>query len=73
MGCYVATGVFMYIEYRTQVHQMDIDGTSDDEPFACDIVDIVESNGFTLENLDIWFDQLQGFWRFNGDIKELDI
>ena len=52
---------------------MDIDGTSDDEPFACDIVDIVESNGFTLENLDIWFDQLQGFWRFNGDIKELDI
>ncbi len=59
----------MEIEYKAQSHEMIIEGTSNIEPFACDIADAVKDEGYELHNLEIWFDALQNIWKFHGDIK----
>ena len=56
----------MECEYRDR--EMWLEGTSDKKPFESDIIEHAKAKGFYLENIKIWFDTFQSFWRFNADL-----
>lgn len=56
-------------EIRDQQHLMDAEGTSDVEPKSEDIKMLLLSENWECSNIDIWFDNMQGFWRWNCDIS----
>ena len=55
-------------EILDQKHQMYAEGTSDIKPTAKDIELFLKHEGWDIYNLDIFFDSMQGFWRWNCDI-----
>ena len=60
------------VEYRSQKHEMWVEGTADEKPTHDAIINHAKSKGYSVINIGIWHDDLQGFWRFNGDIKPLN-
>jgi len=44
------------------------EGTSDEEPWKEDIISFFRTQGFDIREgtLSIFFDKMQGFWRFSG-------
>lgn len=58
-------------EILDQPHQMCAEGTDDEKPKIEDIEVILKNEGWGVFNVDIWFDTMQGFWRWNCDILKL--
>lgn len=58
----------LFVEFRTQSHLMDMDGTSDTKPTIEEIQEYGLKEGWEITNINIIFDTMMGFWRFNGDI-----
>ncbi len=56
-------------EIRSHQHLMDAEGTSDIKPKAEDIKALLLSENWESSNIEIWFDNMQGFWRWNCDIS----
>lgn len=59
------------IEYRTQKHEMLVDGTSDEKPDVEEILDHAMGRGFNVTEIEIFMDEMQGFWRFSGKLTML--
>ena len=59
----------LFVEFRTQSHLMDMDGTSDTKPTIEEIQEYGLKNGWEIFNINIIFDTMMGFYRFNGDIE----
>lgn len=57
------------VEIRNQPHLMAAEGTDDKKPVGKEIVEYLLKRGYISNNIDIWFDNMQGFWRWNCDIK----
>lgn len=55
-------------EIFDQAHQMWAEGTSDDKPEINDIKILLKSENWNIYNIDIWYDTMQGFWRWNCNI-----
>lgn len=51
-------------EIFDQVHQMWAEGTSDIEPLEVDIQNLLDGEGFEVDEIDFWFDNMQVFWRW---------
>jgi hypothetical protein len=45
------------------------EGTSDVEPKANDIEKLLKEENWNIYDVDIWFDYMQGFWRWNCKIR----
>tara|TARA_R110000744_G_scaffold329836_1_gene435398 strand:+ start:937 stop:1125 length:189 start_codon:yes stop_codon:yes gene_type:complete len=58
----------MEYEYRIQEWEMWLEVTSDNKPCKEEIIKDAKIKGFELNNLDMWFDNMQGFWRFRADL-----
>ena len=57
-------------EIRDQTPDLMVaEGTSDVEPKSKDIKELLLSENWNSSNIDIWFDNMQGFWRWNCDIS----
>jgi hypothetical protein len=61
----------MYIEIRSQSHEMIFEASSDTQPSEKEIIDAVKKEGFVAYGTDIWFDTLEGFWRAGGYIRRI--
>lgn len=61
----------MYIEIRSQPHEMLFEGTHDTRPRKTEIEKAVIAKGFVAYDYDIWFDMMQKFWRFGGHIRRI--
>ena len=61
----------MEYEYRTRSWEMWLEGTADNKPSEDTIISHAKAKGYSLSDISIWFDQLQGFWRFSADLKKL--
>ena len=59
------------VTYRTQPHEMCIEGMTDKEPTINEIDKYCVKNNYSVDNIRIWFDHMQQIWRFNGDIKQI--
>lgn len=59
------------VEYRSQQHEMLVEGTADFKPTENQIMEHGAKNGFFVTDIEIWFDNMQGFWRWNGNIIPL--
>lgn len=59
-------------EIRDQVHEMWAEGTGDIEPVTTDIETLLNNEGYQASNIEIWYDDMQGFWRWNCNIKKQD-
>jgi hypothetical protein len=58
-------------EIRDQKHLMDAEGCQDDKPSAREIVAALKTEGFRPRNLDIFYDRMQGLWRWHcGLLRE---
>lgn len=51
-------------EIFDQAHQMWAEGTSSIEPLEVDIQNLLDGEGFGVDEIDFWFDNMQGFWRW---------
>ena len=64
-----------HTEIFDQAHKMWAEGTSidtnDTKPKEQDIEKLLALEGFRSDEIDIWFDNLQKFWRWNCKIKRL--
>ena len=49
---------------------MDAEGTSDEQPTEKAIQTLLGVEGWCCDEIDIWFDDMQGFWRWNCTIKK---
>lgn len=58
----------MEYEYRKRDWEMWLEGTSDSEPNKEEIIKHAKSNNYQLNNIEIWLDNMQGFWRFSADL-----
>jgi len=58
-------------EIRDQAHLMDAEGTSDEQPSINEIESFLAQKGWQPNDIDIWFDNMQGFWRWNCKIEML--
>jgi len=58
----------MEYEYRIRDWEMWLEGTSDNEPNKEEIIIHAKSKGYKLNDIEIWFDNMQGFWRFSADL-----
>jgi len=55
-------------EVRSQKHLMDAEGTSDKKPTALAVQILLSKEGWCCSEIDIWFDTMQGFWRWSCEI-----
>ena len=55
-------------EIFDQKHQMWAEGTSDVEPLEKDIKNLLGGEKWSSDKINIWFDNMQGFWRWNCNI-----
>ena len=55
-------------EYRDRSYEMWLEGTSDYFPIELEIIEHAKQKGYELQNIEIWFDNLQKFWRFSADL-----
>lgn len=58
-------------EIRSQIHLMDAEGTSDSKPIKLDVKELIKQEGWIASNIEIFYDNMQGFWRWNCKIKKL--
>lgn len=58
-------------EFRDSVHEMLLEGTSYDEPNESEIKEHCLHKGYESQNLEIWFDNLQKFWRFDANLVRI--
>lgn len=58
-------------EIRDQAHEMWAEGTSDEMPASSDIETLLKNEGYFASDIERWFDDMQGFWRWNCNIKKL--
>ena len=56
-------------EIRTQSHLMDAEGTADTKPTKSEIEFLLSKEGYSTKDIKIWFDNMQGFWRWNCTIE----
>ena len=61
----------MDLEIRDQEHLMDAEGTSDDKLSEVEIVKEIKDRGYKALNIEIFYDDFQGFWRFSADIEKI--
>ena len=61
----------MYIEIRSQPHEMRFEGTHYTRPRKAEIEKAVIAKGFVAYGYDIWFDTVQKVWRFGGHIGRI--
>ena len=57
-------------EIRDKKFLMDADGTSENEPSELDIIKHLEYEGWLCDEIDIWYDNMMGFWRWNCKITK---
>ena len=58
-------------EIRDQAHLMDAEGACDIEPTEQEIQEYLSGMGWIAYDINISYDNMQGFWRWNCDIKKL--
>jgi len=58
----------MEYEYREREWEMWLEGTADNEPNKDEIIKHAKEKNYKLKNLQVWFDSMQGFWRFGADL-----
>ncbi len=58
-------------EIRSQAHEMLAEGTSDVEPLKEDIEALLKSKGWEAYDIEASYDSMQGFWRWDCNIKPL--
>lgn len=58
-------------EICDQAHQMFAEGTSDIEPKEIDIQKMLAEELLAVDEIEIFFDNLQGFWRWSCKIAHL--
>jgi hypothetical protein len=61
--------VKLYLEIRSQLHEMLFEGTHETRPKKTEIEKAVVDKGFVPFEYDIWFDSIQNIWRFSGQIR----
>lgn len=61
----------MEIEYRERSWEMWLEGASYYEPSKREIVEDALAHSYKVRNLEVWFDNMEKFWRFNADIIHL--
>lgn len=58
------------VEIRTQMHLMDAEGCHDEKPTKQEIIQYLESKGFSpFSDIEIWLDSMQSLWRWICNIK----
>lgn len=60
-------------EIRDQAHLMVAEGACDDKPTLDDIVNFLSEHGFVPNDIDVSYDTMQGFWRWNCNIQKLTV
>jgi len=58
-------------EIRSQPHEMSAEGISDELATIWEIEEILNTHGYTGDYFAAWFDRMQGFYRWNCEIKKL--
>lgn len=61
-----------HYEIFSQAHQMHAEGAQDEKPLEDDIVRAMKDEGYSVRNIDIWFDDLMGFWSWYCDISVIN-
>lgn len=56
-------------EFRNQPHEMCVEGAEDDQMTEEDIIKYCADFGYKASEIDIWFDKMQGVWRWVCDIE----
>jgi len=46
--------------------QLWLEGSNETEPTTIEITENAKTKGYKLKNLDIYFDEMQKFWRFRA-------
>tara|TARA_R100000951_G_scaffold104829_1_gene98231 strand:+ start:549 stop:728 length:180 start_codon:yes stop_codon:yes gene_type:complete len=59
----------MYTEFDTRDFAMFFEGTTDKKPSENDVRLEVTKEGYEALDINIEFDEMQGFWRFFGNLK----
>ena len=59
------------IEYRDQLHEMWVEGMSDEKPIDYDILRHASKRGYYVNNIDVWYDELQSIWRYIGNLEKI--
>jgi len=59
-------------EIRTQFHLMDAGGTADVEPIESEIKALLIKDNYNANSIKIWWDEMQGLWRWWCKILPLD-
>ena len=60
-----------HTEIRDQAHLMDAEGTSDVKPKDVDIQTLLGAENWCADEIDIFFDDMQGFWRWSCNISRM--
>lgn len=56
-------------EIRNQPHIMSAEGTCDIEPSKLEVCEYLQTLGWEATKVDVFHDNMQGFWRWSADIK----
>ena len=59
-------------EIRSQPHEMWAEGTSEEMATASEIEEVLNTQGYTGNMFDAWFDTMQGFYRWRCNINPLN-
>ena len=62
----------MEIEIRDQSHLMDASGTQDEKPSEAEIANALLKRGWLASDIEIFYDDLMGFWRWSSDILAVE-
>jgi hypothetical protein len=54
---------------KTHAHLIDAEGTSDIEPMKSEIEFLLSKEGYNAKDIEIWFDNMQGLWRWSCKIE----
>lgn len=58
-------------EFYERDYEMFLEGTSYDKPCDSEIIEHCLQEGYELQNLEIWFDDFQFFWRFDANLVRI--
>jgi hypothetical protein len=62
----------MYTQIRTIDGKPFAEGSSDNEPTIKDIEKVLKDKDWITSNINIWFDDMMGFWRWTSDITLIE-
>ncbi|HRW20972.1 MAG TPA: hypothetical protein P5509_03285 [Bacteroidales bacterium] len=57
--------------YHTEIFSDRAEGTSDIKPITQDIQKLLRTESYVTEDIKIWFDDMQGFWRWSSTIEKV--